>query len=65
MEQVPTIISTKDLDYLSDIFEWNFIACKKALHFSKEVNDEDIKKELDSIYKLHEKTLKQILEILE
>lgn len=65
MEQVPAIISTKDLSYLSDIFEWNFIACKKALHYSNKVVEEEIKKELDKIYKMHENHLKKILELLQ
>ncbi len=30
MEQLPTMISTKDLAYLSDIFGWNFTASKKT-----------------------------------
>ena len=64
MEQVPAIISTKDLSYLSDMFEWNFIAAKKALHYSNQVQNEELKKELDKVYKMHEKHLKKILEIL-
>ena len=28
-EQVPTIISNKDLDYLVDMFNWNYLAYKK------------------------------------
>lgn len=64
MEQVPAIISTKDLSYLSDMFEWNFIAAKKTLHYSNEVTNEEVKKELDKIYKTHEKHLKKILELL-
>lgn len=65
MEQVPAIISTKDLSYLSDMFEWNFVAAKKALHYSNEVTNEEIKKELDKVYKMHEKHLKKILELLQ
>ena len=64
MEQVPAIISTKDLSYLSDIFEWNFIAAKKALHYSNQVQNEELKKELDKVYKMHEKKLKKLLKIL-
>lgn len=64
MEQVPAIISSKDLSYLSDIFEWNFVAAKKTLHFSNEVTNEEIKKELDKTYKMHEKNLNKILELL-
>lgn len=65
MEQVPAIISTKDLAYLSDMFEWNFIVAKKALHYSNEVQDENIQKKLKNVYQMHEKNLKKILEILQ
>ena len=65
MEQVPEIISTKDLSYLSDMFEWNFIAAKKALHYINQVQDEELKNELDKIYRMHEKHLKKILELLQ
>lgn len=64
MEQVPAIISTKDLSYLSDMFEWNFIAAKKTLHYINEVTDDEIKKELEKVYKMHEKNLNKILELL-
>ena len=64
MEQVPAIISTKDLSYLGDMFEWNFVAAKKSLHYSNMITNEELKKELDKIYKMHEKHLKKILEIL-
>ena len=64
MEQVPAIISTKDLSYLSNMFEWNFVAAKKALHYSNQVTNEDIKKELDKVYKIHQNNLNKILELL-
>ena len=31
-EQVPTIISNKDLDYLVDMFNWNYLAYKKMIN---------------------------------
>ena len=40
MNTVPNIISTKDLSYLEDMFNWHFNASKKAHHFSEEVQDE-------------------------
>lgn len=64
MEQVPTIISTKDLSYLSDMFEWNFVAAKKALHYSNEIKDEALQKETMNVYEMHQKNLDKILEIL-
>lgn len=48
-EEVPTIISGKDLDYLCDIYNWNFNACKLANHFYNEVQDEEIKEVLTKV----------------
>ena len=41
--EVPNIISGKDLDYLSDMFNWNYIAYKKSVNFSECVTDSEIK----------------------
>lgn len=64
MNTVPTMISTKDLSYLADMFEWNFTACKKANHFANEVQDEEIKNMLQSTANLHQKICQNIVEIL-
>ena len=42
MKNVPNIISTKDLSYLEDMLNWNFILVKKINHYLNETNDEDI-----------------------
>lgn len=65
MEQVPTMISTKDLAYLSDIFGWNFTACKKAYHFAKEVTDAEIKESLTQVSNMHKAICEEIVKILE
>ena len=39
MEQVPNIISTKDLSYLCDIFNWNYNACKDVHHYFEITNN--------------------------
>ena len=41
-EKVPNIISGKDLEYLSDMFQWNYIAYKKAVDAYEEVTDENL-----------------------
>ncbi len=64
MEKVPVMISTKDLSYLEDMFQWNFIVCKKAKNFSEYVLDEEIKKELEKVFKMHESICRDILKIL-
>ena len=39
---VPNIISSKDLDYLSDMFNWNYGAYKSSLNASNSVTDEEL-----------------------
>ncbi len=65
MKKIPDMISTKDLLYLEDMFNWNITASKKAYHYEKEVVDEDIKNHLCKISKQHKKICKEILKLLE
>ncbi len=65
MEQVPDMISTKDLAYLSDIFGWNFTASKKASHFAKEVTDAEIQESLTQVANMHKSICENIVKILE
>ena len=44
MEQVPNIISGKDLDYLSDMFNWNYGALKNTNSSINNVQNEEIEK---------------------
>lgn len=64
MNNVPAIISTKDLSYICDMFNWNFTAAKKALNFSKEVTDSEIKNELESIFEMHKNICSELLNII-
>ena len=65
MNKVPEMISTKDIAYIADIFEWNFIVCKKSHEFSEKVNDNDIKKELEKVSCMHKNICDDLLKILE
>lgn len=42
-ECVPNIISSKDLDYLSDMFNWNFGAYKASFNAVNSVSNEELK----------------------
>ncbi len=64
MNTVPNIISTKDLSYLEDMFNWHFNASKKAHHFSEEVQDEEIKKALVDAALMHANAAREIVNIL-
>lgn len=63
-DTVPNIISCKDLDYLSDMFNWNYGAYKKALNASKNVSDESLGTQLENISTIFRNELDNILNII-
>jgi len=64
MNTVPTMISTKDLAYLADIFNWNFIAVKKANHYLQEIQDQDVRKMAENFKEVHQKICDSVISIL-
>lgn len=64
MNQVPVMISTKDLAYLSDMFEWNFTACKIANHYYEEVTQENLKNHIKKVADLHKKNCEKCIQML-
>lgn len=64
MDLVPQIISTKDLSYLTDMFEWNYNAFKLVDSFISKVKDEKIKELLERVKNMHEDHLLFIVSIL-
>ena len=63
-EKVPNIITGKDLDYLSDMFNWNYGALKSNYNAINEVKDEEIKEILEKSTNIFKNTLMDILSIL-
>ena len=61
---VPNIISCKDLDYLSDMFNWNYGAYKSAVNSSSEVTDMEIKSMLDKAANVFHGTMTTVLNII-
>lgn len=62
--EVPNIITGKDLDYLSDMFNWNYEALKKMNVAVSQVTDEQIKTTLEKGYNLFKNNLNITLSIL-
>lgn len=62
--EVPNIITGKDLDYLSDMFNWNYEALKKMNVAVNQVTDEQIKNTLQKGYNLFKNNLNITLSIL-
>ena len=65
MKEVPNIISTKDLMYIEDMLNWNYVMIKKANFYKTLVNDKEIKKFFEKVSKEHKRCYEKILTILE
>lgn len=64
-EVVPTdLITGKDLDYISDMFQWNYEALKKVNNFMEIVQDEELVQSFEDAYQLFDDNLNSILDIL-
>lgn len=64
MNKVPNMISTKDLAYLKDMFEWNFNASKLAYHFHEQTNNPIVKEILMKVCRMHSEHCRKIKNIM-
>lgn len=65
MKNVPEdLITGKDLDYLSDMFEWNYNAYKKACSEAQNITDEKIIELFNEASDLFEGNLNTVLAII-
>ena len=62
--EVPKIITGKDLDYLSDMFNWNYEGIKKVNTAITNVEDQEITNILQKGYNLFKNNLNVVLSIL-
>ena len=61
---VPNMISCKDLDYLSDMFNWNYGAYKSSSNAINSVSDSEIKDMLSKACNVFWGNISKILNIL-
>lgn len=61
MQQPPSVISTKDALYLTDMLSWNLLATKKAHFFAQQCQDQELKMEIEKCCHMHEKHYQTIL----
>ena len=62
--QVPNIITGKDLDYLSDMFDWNYGAFKQVNNALNNVSDANISEVLNKSCELFLNNMNSVLNIL-
>ena len=65
MKSVPNIISSKDLMYIEDMLNWNFILIKKINNYLNCVNAEKVIKVFKKAIKELNKNYNELLGILE
>ena len=63
-DAVPDIISGKDLDYLSDMFNWHYAAYKNSCNAVQSVQDVNLKSVLEKSANIFRTNLEKILNIL-
>ncbi len=64
MKKVPYMISTKDLAYIIDIFNWNITISKRLDVYLKTCKDEEVCKEFTKLKKLHLKVCNDMTNLL-
>lgn len=63
--EVPNIITGKDLDYLSDMFNWNYNAFKCTYNAINNIEDEELKSIMLESNNVFKESINEIFEILE
>ena len=64
MEVPSNILTGKDLDYLSDMFQWNYGAHKKMKNAVGPVTDQEIVAVMDRAASVFDQNLNSVLSIL-
>ena len=62
--EVPNIITGKDLDYLSDMFNWNYGALKSNINAMDEVEDMEIENIIEEATHVFNNNINTILNLL-
>ena len=63
--EVPTdILTNKDMDYLSDIFLWNYNALKSSYNSLNSIDDEEIINLFEDALELFDNNINDVLDIL-
>ena len=57
-------LSTKDLSYLCDMFNWNLNCYNAFTHFEQESNDEQAKTLMQNIAQMHKNSCEHVLSLI-
>ena len=65
LKNLPKMISTKDLMYICDMFNWHLVAAKKMDSYALQVNDKECIKKINELATLHYQTCEDLIKFLE
>lgn len=65
MEKVPKMISTKDLSYIKDMFNWNYLTYKKLQDYSECIEAEGLSEQFQELIALHKDNCEHLIKLLE
>ena len=65
MKKVPKMLSTKDVSYIKDIFNWNIIASQKINYYLPEIENVKIQELFSAISNMHYEICESLIAILE
>jgi hypothetical protein len=65
MNEAPNVISTKDLLYIEDMMNWNYIFIKNLDLICELIDEEEICELVKRVRKMHLKHYKDLLNILQ
>lgn len=65
MKKVPKMISTKDLAYISDMFNWNIVAYEKINYYNTDITDATISNKFEELAQMHLDNCNKLIKILE
>lgn len=64
MQEIKDVISCKDLNYISDIFNWNYVALKEVNNFIDNIESDEIKNILEEVFDIHYENCTKCISIL-
>ncbi len=64
MEETSNKISTKDLSFFEDMFNWNVNCYNAFAHFLEEVEDQDVVELISDIKNMHKESCEYILGLI-
>lgn len=64
MKKIPEMISTKDLAYITDMFNWNMIVVNKLDFYLDNISDEELITKFQSIRDMHCKNANTLCNLL-